>query len=838
MRTYYIGPGFNMRRLALLLGALLMPQHLFASEKLTIHYSRLSGDYAGWNLWVWNETDRRPGFEAQPSGRDAFGLVYELDLAAAGLDGKKTGLLPRRGEWTEKDSPDRMLAAAGPGHVYLLEGDKEVYKAPPEVSTAVTGAYLDSPSDVRVSFTRPLDKAFVERQGFYLTRGENAFHTVKAEPIGGAYSRAARLTFDSLGTPDYAGLNSGRYLLHSRDFKPVPVALGGAVYGRDFSSRQPMGLQDAGGRALLRVFAPYAVKAEALIYDSPAAKPRVYPMEPREAGLWEKDFGGPLTGKYYRLRVTQGGRTYEGLDPYARCVTGDDGKALIAEDKTAVAPGPVFNLDEAIVYEVHLRDLTMDPFSGVKAKGKYLGAAETGTRHPLYPELTTGLDHIAELGVNAVHILPFQDFQNGDSTTTYDWGYMPVNFNSPEGAYASSAADASRVREAKLMIDAFHRKGLKVIMDVVYNHTAETRTRVYNFNALAMDYYYRLNPDGSYSNGSGCGNEFRTEAPMARRFLVDSLLYWVKEYKVDGFRFDLMGLIDLDAAAEVMRELRKAKPDILVYGEPWTAGLTPARGVKKGSQRGRGFSVFNDNFRDAVKGSVFSLEDQGYVQAARNRDAVMRGIRGAVEEFADGPLETMNYVSCHDNHTLWDRIDLPLKDETRENKESMARLANALVLTSQGVPFLHAGEEFLRTKKGEENSYNLPDEINRLDWTRKKEHLGVFNYYKDLIALRKAHPAFRMTTREAVLENLKFYEELGLKVEPPAIAYLLYGDKAGDSWDRILVLINPEKTARSFVLPMGKWTRVFDAAGFVTRPGEPFSGHFEAQPLSLTVLSK
>jgi pullulanase len=597
-----------------------------------------------------------------------------------------------------------------------------------------------------------------------------------------------------------------------------------------------MGLTGDRERPVLRLFAPYAVKAEALVYDSPDAAPAAYPLEALPGGLWSRTFDAPLEGKYYRIRTEQQGKVYEGLDPYARCVTGDGGKALILRDETPVAPGPVFDPSEAVVYEVHLRDLTMDEFSGVKDKGKYLGAAESGTRHPKYPELATALDHIAELGVNTVHILPFQDFENGDDFASYNWGYMPVNFNSPEGSYASSPAGGARVRETKLMIDAFHRKGLKVIMDVVYNHTAETRATVYNFNAAAVDYYYRLNPDGTYSNGSGCGNEFRTEAPMARKFLIDSLLYWVREYKVDGFRFDLMGLIDTDAAAEIMTALKAEKPDIFVYGEPWKAGASPVKGVEKGSQRGLGFAVFNDGFRDSIKGSVFSLEDLGYVQAARGRDGVIKGIRGAVDDYTDGPMETMNYVSCHDNHTLWDRIDLSVPAEPLKNKTAMDKLANALVFTSQGIPFLHAGEEFLRTKGGEHNSYNLPDSVNRLDWTRKKENYGVYSYYRDLIALRKEHPAFRMKTEAAVRENLKFYEELGLKVRPPGIAYQLYGDKAGDSWGRMVVLVNPEKKARRFAVPKGKWILAFDAAGLVKDPGKAVSGSFLVEPLSLAVL--
>ena len=818
-----------------LLGALLMPQQLFAADKLVIHYSRLDKVYSGWNLWVWNDEEKKPGFELAPSGAGPYGVFYELDLDASGLSGKKTGMLPRQGNWTNKDAPDRILPAARQGEIYLLEGDGKVYSAPPEVSTAVTGAWLDGPGEVRVTFTRPLAADFLSAQDFYLSRGTEIFKPASAAPIGGAYSRAALLKVGGFA-PDYKSLSAGEYELRSGGFEPVTLRLGGAVYGGDFYSPLEMGLTSEKGRSTLRVFAPFAVKVEALVYDFPAAQPYVHSLGSKAGGLWERKFPGSLEGKYYRLRTEQNGKVYEGLDPYAACVTGDGGKALVQKDETPVYPGPSFDASEAVVYEVHLRDLTMDEFSGVKNKGKYLGAAEAGTRHPKHPALATGLDHIVELGVNAVHILPFQDFENGDSTSAYNWGYMPVNFNSPEGSYASNPADISRVRETKLMIDAFHRKGLKVIIDVVYNHTAETRATTYNFNAAAVDYYYRLNADGTYSNGSGCGNEFRTEAPMARKFLLDSLLHWVREYKVDGFRFDLMGLIDTEAADEIMRALKKEKPDIFVYGEPWKAGASPVKGVEKGSQRGKGFAVFNDGFRDSIKGSVFSIADLGYVQAARNRDGVMRGIRGAVDDFTDGPLETMNYVSCHDNNTLWDRIDLSLKDEPLPNKVAMDKLANALVFTSQGVPFLHAGEEFLRTKKGHENSYNLPDEINRLDWTRKKENFAVYSYYRDLIALRKAHPAFRMKTQAEVRENLKFYEELGLKVRPPAIAYLLYGDKAGDAWRRILVLVNPEKTPRKFTLPAGNWLEAFDSVGLVKETGEAVSGSFTVEPLSLSVL--
>ncbi len=826
-----------MKRLKILMmGALLMPLRAYAADKLIVHYNRLDKSYAGWNLWVWDDSDKKPGFELRPAGEDAFGTFYELDLDSAGLSGKAAGFLPRKGNWEDKDAPDRVMPSARQGEVYLLEGDPKVYDSPPAVSTAVTGAWLDAPGVVRAAFTRPVGRVFLESQNFVLERGTETLKPVSAEPLGGEYSRAARFVFKNFAPP-YMAVNRGEYALRSADYGPVTLRLGDVVYDPYFYTTEKMGLSGDPARPVFRLFAPYAEKAEMLVYDGAAsARPAVYELSPEGHGVWGKDFGFSLEGKSYRIRTEEDGKIREGLDPYAACVTADDGRALVLRDTTPVSAGPSFDRSEAIVYEVHLRDLTMDPHSGVKLKGKYLGAAESGTRDTEFPGIETGLDHIKELGVNAVHILPVQDFENGDSTTVYNWGYMPVNYNSPEGSYSTDPLNGSRVRELKEMIDAFHRKGLKVIMDVVYNHTAETPAKTYNFNAAAPDYYYRVKPDGTYYNGSGCGNEFKTEAPMARKFIVDSLLHWVRDYKVDGFRFDLMGLMDTTTAAGVMAALKKAEPGVIVYGEPWKAGDSPVNGVVKGSQRGLGFAVFNDGFRDAIKGSVFSLKDLGYVEAARNREGVMRGIRGAVDDFTDGPLETVNYVSCHDNNTLWDRIDLSVPDAPYASKVAMDKLANAIVLTSQGIPFLHAGEEFLRTKGGQDNSYNLPDSVNELDWNLKKKNYAVFEYYRDLIAMRKAHPAFRMRTREQALDNLKFYEQLGLRVNPPAIAYELYGDKVGDSWKRVVVLINPEGEARRFVLPSGVWIRAFDASGLVKGADKPVSGYVSVAPLTLEVL--
>ncbi|MCX5786271.1 MAG: type I pullulanase [Elusimicrobia bacterium] len=816
-----------------------MNAELYAGNLLTVHYNRLSGDYRNWSLWVWNEEGEKNGFEVVPDGKDDLGVYFKIDIKTFGLLNKKTGFLPKYGNWEKKDGPDRIMKAAGEGNIYLMEGDAGIYYAPPDLSTKIVSASLESENEVKLALSRVVDLAFLDKRDFFLSKGENIFPAVKAEFYdGGEYGKTVVLEFSGLGKTDPQAFNAGLWQAHARDLKPVTVELGSVVYGPDFTSTKRMGAFTADGMTVIRVFAPRATKAEAIIYGTPAGgEANDELLEYKGHGLWEKVFDRDLAGKYYRLRVTSTGGVSEGLDPYAACVTADDGRALIAYDETPVADPPQFDLSETVLYEVHIRDFSSDTFSGIKNKGKYLGFTEEGTFQPLHPEIKTGLDHLVELGVNAVHILPFEDFENSDSTSAYNWGYMSVNFNSPEGAYATKTDDVSRVREAKLMIDALHKKGLKVIMDVVYNHTAETGGRIYNFKALSGDYYYRVKPDGSYWNGSGCGNEFKTEATMARKFIIDSLLHWARVYKVDGFRFDLMGLMDTETAFEAVKKLKEFKPDIIIYGEPWVSGPTPVTGIKKGSQKDRGFAVFNDDFRDALKGSVFNIKDLGYIQSygLNYRQAVINGIKGSPETFAESPLESVNYVSCHDNHTLWDRIDLSATGAPAETKIKMDKLAQAIVLTSQGIPFIHAGEEFLRTKKGEDNSFNLPDEINKLDWARKTEYFHVFSFYRDLIALRKAHPAFRMKTAGEVRENLRFYEELGLPVAAPSIAYMLKAAGAGDAWTRIVVLINPQKTAQRFALPRGKYKKAFDGNS-LSAEDKKISGHVYVPPISLTVL--
>lgn len=562
-----------------------------------------------------------------------------------------------------------------------------------------------------------------------------------------------------------------------------------------YQSDLPLGALREATATRFRVFAPEAPGVRLRLYGSRSG---TFAMSGNPDGTWEvlcPDL--PWDGSCQYTFEAWG---KEVIDPYARCLTGHDGRGVLYQDDTPLLPRPSFPPEEAILYELHLRDFTLDPDSGIQRRGKYLGLTEEHTR--LFPErkLSTGLDHLVELGVNTVQILPLSEFANDEQHDRYGWGYDSVHFNSPEGWYASRREDGTRVKEYKLMVNALHRRGLRVVMDMVYNHTMEQRAqgRLYSFEGLAPGYYYRLKPDGSYYDGSGVGNEFRSEAPMARRFLRDSCRYWVEEMGVDGFRFDLMGLIDRETIRLITEDLKRIDSNLLIYGEPWAAGTTPIEVTAKGSQKGLGYAVFNDDFRDALKGHVFQPEACGYVQNGSFLERVRCGIEGSLNSFAEQPTESINYVECHDNHTLWDRLSLSMPAASTAERLSMQRLATAIVLTSQGIPFLHSGQELCRTKWGHHNSYDQPDALNMIRWHDKQKQAELVAYIQGLIALRRAHPMFRMGRAELVRQHLRW--------EPapePCLSYCLSDPSGTDSWQKAQVLINPGRLPQTFSVAAG-----------------------------------
>lgn len=571
----------------------------------------------------------------------------------------------------------------------------------------------------------------------------------------------------------------------------------------------PLGALYSAKSTTFRVFAPTAERVQLNLYSTPVGgEARRLPLERNADGTWETSLAGDLQNHYYTYSAAGPTADFhperEVPDPYSRCVTACDGRTMIFHDQTPVADRPKFPNEEAVVYEMHLRDFTIDPDSGVQRRGKYLGLTEAGTHLTGHPDIATGLDHLSELGVNTVQIMPFSEFASDEANDVYGWGYDPALYQTPDGWYASERLDGSRVREAKQMVDALHKRGIRVVMDIVLNHTDDgLRQRAGAFETLAPGYYYRRRPDGRYFDGAACGNEIRSEAPMVRRFLKDTVKHWVQEYKVDGFRFDLMGLMDKQTAQDLVRELHQIDPNLLLYGEPWAAGETPIEVLGKGSQRNLSFGVFNDNFRDALKGSVFQPRDQGFLQNGGQAEAIRRGIAGSIEDFAAHPVESLNYMECHDNHTLWDRLELSTSHDAGirdDDRKAMDRLAAAILFTSQGIPFLQSGQEMLRTKHGEDNSYNKPDSLNMIRWRQKFENRAMVEYYRGLIALRKSHPMFRLARAEEVRSALKFQPS-----PAQTIAYLLTDPTGRDSWKRAQVFFNASAREQTLTVPAGDW---------------------------------
>ena len=478
------------------------------------------------------------------------------------------------------------------------------------------------------------------------------------------------------------------------------------------------------------MFAPGALLARVVVADSIEGQTGIaeHDMSVNDHGVWSAHVEGDLQGKYYAYKLSGIGfdPDREITDAYATCTQARYTRSLIVDMEQTNPPGfkeysyngPMSAAD-AIVYEMHIRDFTIAADSGVSPgnKGKYLGVTESGTTLPDESAVKTGIDHIVELGVTHVQIMPLQDFDNGETDLdAYNWGYMPVHFNSPEGWYASDRMGPCRIREIKSAIKAFHDRGVGVIMDVVYNHTAGHAP----FDSLVPGYYFRLTNAGNYSNGSGCGNEFASEHPMARKYILDSVRYWVEEYKIDGFRFDLMGLIDIETMKQIKHELAAIHPGILIYGEPWAAGPTPLKPITDKSQvRATGIGAFNDSFRDAVKGGRDGGAP-GFIQVGDSVDGVVKGLMGGIHDWSHDPVDAISYFEAHDNLTAWDKLIQSTGQASEETRKQMIRFGALTLFTAQGMSFMHSGQEFCRTKKGSSNSYNLPDDINRLEWSRRK----------------------------------------------------------------------------------------------------------------------
>jgi pullulanase len=578
-------------------------------------------------------------------------------------------------------------------------------------------------------------------------------------------------------------------------------------------------------KSTFNLFAPNTAKKVVVrIYDNGiGGKPvRTVKMKRFADNDWTASVKGNLKGKFYTFDISGDKKSWRETPGVFAKAVGVNGKrgAVIAMDETnpegwqhdtrPVVKSPA----DLVIYELHHRDFSIDASSGLEHKGKFLALTEP-----------KAINYLKTLGVNAIHILPSFDFASVDEAKLdkpqYNWGYDPVNYNVPEGSYSTDPYNpATRIKEFKEMVQALHQAGIRVILDVVYNHTFNIDGS--NFQLTYPDYFYRKTADGKYSNGSGCSNETASDKPMMRKFMIESVKYWIHEYHIDGFRFDLMGVHDIETMNEIRAEVNKIDPTIFIYGEGWSAGSCAypqeKLAMKANVPQMPGIAAFSDDMRDALRGP-FNDDHQGAFLAgiAGAEESLKFGIVGAIQHpqidyskvnyskkpWTNDPTQQISYVSCHDDMCLTDRLRASIPGITELELIRLDELAQTAVFTSQGIPFILCGEEMLRDKKGVHNSFNSPDSINHLDWTNLQKYPQVFDYYKNLIQLRKNHPAFRLGSANEVIKHLEF-----ISSPTSVVGFQLKDNAGGDAWNNIIVILNGNKESKEVEIPEGKYTVV------------------------------
>lgn len=824
----------------LLLSASLMPVAAVAAfaaagdVEVILHYYRYADDYDTWTVWSWVSGAEGQSFElVRPTdSSDSYGgRIARFTLSNAA--GKDIGFIIRRGEWAEKDVDDdrfipASLTASGKAEFWLLQADTTIYFNPADVdkSPRITTATIEKANQIVANVTTPLDANVVFRVE---DMQQNIIPISLTEFSAGDRSAVLNLSKDL----DFTKL----YRVYATGYKEAIAIFGGAYSTPEFEALftytgDDLGAVYAPSETRFRLWAPTAGAVTLNLFptgnDSAATK--TVTMTADVNGTWTAKVSGDLNKTYYTYTVTVAGVEREAVDPYARAV-GVNGKRGMVIDLSKTNPtgftahsAPVFSLKETIIYEAHIRDLTIDPSSGVKEewRGKYLGLTQKGTKTA--SGKSTALDYLSALGINTVHLLPAFDYRSIDETNSanaFNWGYDPQNYNVPEGSYSTDPYHGEvRINEFKQMVQSLHGAGLKVVMDVVYNHTGATADS--DFNKIVPYYYYRM-VGGKFSNGSGCGNETASERAMMRKFIVDSLKYWVTEYKIDGFRFDLMGLHDITTMNMIRDALQEINPAIILYGEGWDAadsGLDFASAAKKMNMKQLpGIAAFSDNIRDGIKGFVFNAQGRGFINGGIESEETLKfGIVGGVYNsgvniaqvkyndqqifWAGSPLQSITYASAHDNYTLWDKLAISAPEATLEQRLAMNRMSALIVYTSQGIPFMLCGEEILRSKPNQdgtlnENSYNSSDYTNAIRWDNldKAEYAAMLDYYKGIIAFRKAHPDLIFETAAQVESGIKF-----LKTSANYVGYSITS-LGGETYR---VYLNGTKSTVRVSLP-GKW---------------------------------
>lgn len=844
--------------------------------KLNIHYYSYDETYDSDSLKAYARLGEDAGGTYPYVETDEYGAVFHAGFLPQ--DGVNTAgvkiLVNDAADTSGERTLDLGKAVSNVLDIYLVEGNPGVWYSAEEVdyTPAFADAYFRDTTSKQIIFTlsKPIDTSDeTEADKFTVTDQDGVVY-----PILKIWSENPQVENTAyLIMKDYLDL-SKTYTVTREGYREIQVSLSKIIGSEYFDEAFAYDGDDLGAvytkdSTRFRVWAPTASAVELNLYEQGDGDNllETVPMQADEKGTWSTTKSGDLHGLYYTYSVTVGGRTNEVVDLYARSAGVNGNRGMILDLDSTDPEGfaedtrPAFASDtEAVIYELHIRDLSSDPSSGIQHTGKFLGLTEKGTTNS--EGLSTGLDHIIDLGITHLHLLPVYDYATVDesvaNSSQFNWGYDPKNYNIPEGSYSTDPFHGEvRVREMKEMVQTLHENGIRVVMDVVYNHTFSTEDSW--FQQTVPDYYYRKDGD-SFSNASGCGNETASERAMMRKYMIDSVVYWATEYHIDGFRFDLMGIHDTETMMLIREALNEVDPSILIYGEGWTSGDSTLdsslRATKAHTYQMTRIAAFSDDIRDSLKGNVFDSLDTGFISGKEGmEESIKFSVVGAVEHdqvdinaheksdnfWSGQPGQSINYVSCHDNLALWDKLAISNPEDSEADRSRMNRLASAVVFTSQGIPFLQAGEEMLRSKPSQtvaggfdENSYNSPDATNSIKWDQKGQVSDINEYYKGLIAFRKAHGALRMTTAEEVQQNLRFLDTSYDNV----VAYTIANSPNGEIAEELFIIYNANRESITIDLPEGDWNIYVDAERAGVEVLGTANGNVSVEGISAMVLAK
>ncbi len=825
---------------------------LAADDGITVkfYYNRPDGDYENWSLWIWDPdgtSDIATPTELTEENGKMVGIVH-IKTGTTRL-----GYIARLGNWEAKDiNEDQFLditgVLSGTIEFYIESGVKGGTKVlgddVVEGVTVVASRYTTKDSRIQIKLSSA-PEGEVTKGTFGIKNIAGEIEVLETKVVG---------QFIYLTVPELDITKTHWIIFEDREYE---IKMPDFYAEEEFESANTYTGSDLGAtytkdKTVLRVWAPTALEVAVNLYTNgdPAAQAdpvETVPMTKDVNGTWVVTLEGDRSGTYYTYQVTFDNEVKEACDPYAR-TTGVNGHRAMILDLAATNPAGWENdkdphygnkFTDAVIYELHIRDLSTDSSSGIQNVGKYLGLIETGTTNG--NGIKTGLDHIKDLGVTHVHLLPVYDFGSVDETgkgSAFNWGYDPVNYNVPEGSYSTDPYNgAVRVQEFKQMVKGLHDNGLSVIMDVVYNHVQNANA--FCFNKIVPGYFSRPN-----SNGSGCGNDTASERAMVSKYIVDSVKYWADEYHIDGFRFDLVGLIDTDTINAVMTEVHKTHPNVKFYGEGWTMSTAVtktgyAMTTQTNAAKVPGFAFFSDTIRNLIKGNTYGGVSAGFISGANASAVQLNEVFKGMPTWCPSPAQSVNYISCHDNNTLYDHITMVTGSATEAERIAMNKLGAAFYMTAQGIPFFQAGEEFLRSKpKGDgtydENSYSSSDEINSLKWNdlEKPQYQDVYSYYKGLIAFRQAHPALRLSTFAEVDKAVEAVSGLPANVA----AFRIAGGQEGENAKSLFVVFNGTKSAQTVTLPAGSWNVYVNGEKAGTQILGTASGSVSVEGVSALVL--